>query len=164
MFLTFIQNSCCWNVSLQSRCPLWNKLHPRIYCVHGLFWVACALTHNQEMAYVLTEIFRSWRKTDTKQTALPKDDSQIILFTHSELVDKQICPQRVSHVPEDTGWWQISQTPCILFYLSPLQSSYHVDLEGLLELQTISRSHLFLYWYLHKLYAFFQILLCVSII
>lgn len=60
-----------------------------------------------------------------------------VVLSHSELGDKQIWPQRMFQVPEDTGWWQINQTPCILFYLSPLQSNYLVDLAGLLEFHRV---------------------------
>lgn len=60
-----------------------------------------------------------------------------VVLSHSELGDKWIWPQRIFQVPEDIGWWQINQTPCILFYLSPLQSNYLVDLAGLLEFHRV---------------------------
>lgn len=54
-----------------------------------------------------------------------------VVLSHCELGDKQIWPHRMFQVPEDTGQWQTNQTPCILFYLSPLQSNYLVELAGL---------------------------------
>lgn len=53
-----------------------------------------------------------------------------MVLSHSKLGDKWIWPQRLFQVPEDTGWWQINQTPCILFYSSAIDLA---SLEGLLE-------------------------------
>lgn len=137
--LIFIQKSR-WRNALRQSHPLdWAQTAIPGFTVHVDYseWLVHWLTIKKWPKLLPSYLDNERRKTQNRFHSQKMTHRSSVVLSNSELGYKQIWPQRMFQVPEDTGLWQINQTPCILFYLSSLQSNYLVDLVGLLEFHRV---------------------------